>query len=148
MNMATGFDRRHPRSVILIRVLVTAWLLALTGILLAYGYWGWALLTLAGAVANIVWAANAVGLPCSRVPSRLLPIVPPSLQTTVDRCGQLALHRTVAVRPTGHLPAIRRKPTRVNSLCTAATANPLAPIRLDGAGSRPEFPSLFERPKL
>ena len=54
MNMATGFDRRHPRSVILIRVLVTAWLLALTGILLAYGYWGWALLTLAGAVANIV----------------------------------------------------------------------------------------------
>ncbi len=56
MNMATGFDRKHPRSVILIRVLVTAWLLALTGILLAYGYWGWALVTLAGAVANIVWA--------------------------------------------------------------------------------------------
>ena len=56
MNMATGFDRKHPRSVILIRVLVTAWLLALTGILLAYGYWGWALLTLAGAVANVVWA--------------------------------------------------------------------------------------------
>jgi hypothetical protein len=56
MNMVTGFDRKHPRSVILIRVLVTAWLLALTGILLAYGYWGWALLTLAGAVANIVWA--------------------------------------------------------------------------------------------
>jgi hypothetical protein len=42
--------------VILIRVLVTAWLLALTGILLAYGYWGWALLTIAGAVANSVWA--------------------------------------------------------------------------------------------
>jgi hypothetical protein len=38
------------------RVLVTAWLLALTGILLAYGYWGWALLTLAGAVAHSVWA--------------------------------------------------------------------------------------------
>ena len=54
--MATGFDRKHPRSVILIRVLVTAWLLALTGILLADGYWGWALLTLAGAVANGVWA--------------------------------------------------------------------------------------------
>jgi hypothetical protein len=53
MNMATGFDRRHPRSTILIRVLVTLWLLALTGVLLvAYGYWGWALLTLAGAVAN------------------------------------------------------------------------------------------------
>ncbi len=50
--MATGFDRRHPRGVIIIRALVTAWLLALTGILLAYGYWGWALLTIAGAVAN------------------------------------------------------------------------------------------------
>ena len=37
-------------------VLVTAWLLALTGILLAYGYWGWALLTLAGAVGNSVLA--------------------------------------------------------------------------------------------
>ena len=56
MNMATGFDRRHPRGVILTRVLVTAWLLALTGILLAYGYWGWALVTLAGAVANLIWA--------------------------------------------------------------------------------------------
>lgn len=40
----------------LIRVLVTAWLLGLTGILLARGYWGWALLTLAGAGANIVLA--------------------------------------------------------------------------------------------
>jgi len=50
------FDRRHPRSVILIRVLVTAWLLGLTGVLLAYGYWGWALLTIAGAVANAVLA--------------------------------------------------------------------------------------------
>jgi cytochrome b subunit of formate dehydrogenase len=38
------------------RVLVTAWLLALTGILLAYGDWIWSLLTIAGAVANIVWA--------------------------------------------------------------------------------------------
>jgi hypothetical protein len=56
MNVATGFDRRHPRSVILVRVLVTAWLVALTGILLAYGSRGWALLTLAGAMANIVWA--------------------------------------------------------------------------------------------
>jgi hypothetical protein len=56
MSMATDFDRKHPRSVILIRVLVTAWLLALTGILLAHGYWGWALVTAAGAVANIVWA--------------------------------------------------------------------------------------------
>jgi CHASE2 domain-containing sensor protein len=54
--MNTGFDRGHPRSVILIRVVVTAWLLALTGILLAYGYWGWALVTVAGAVVNGVWA--------------------------------------------------------------------------------------------
>ena len=56
MNMVTGFDRRHPHGVILIRVLVTAWLLAATGILLADGYWGWALLTIAGAVANGVLA--------------------------------------------------------------------------------------------
>ena len=54
--MVTGFGRRHPRGVIITRVLVTAWLLALTGVLLAYGYWGWALLTLAGALANIVLA--------------------------------------------------------------------------------------------
>jgi CHASE2 domain-containing sensor protein len=56
MNTSTGFDRRHPRGVILIRVLVIVWLLVLTGILLAYGYWGWALVTIAGAVANGVWA--------------------------------------------------------------------------------------------
>ena len=56
MNMATGFDGRHPRAAIIIRVLVTAWLLALTGILLADGYWGWALVTIAGAVANAVLA--------------------------------------------------------------------------------------------
>jgi hypothetical protein len=52
----TRFGGRHPRSVIVIRVLAAAWLLALTGVLLAYGYWGWALLTIAGAVANAVWA--------------------------------------------------------------------------------------------
>jgi hypothetical protein len=56
MNSGTSFDRRHPRSVLVIRVVVTAWLLALTGILLANGYWGWALLTLAGAIANSVLA--------------------------------------------------------------------------------------------
>ena len=56
MSMVTGFDRRHPRGVIVTRVLVTAWLLALTGVLLAYGHWGWALLTLAGAVAHGIWA--------------------------------------------------------------------------------------------
>jgi hypothetical protein len=55
--MMTGFDRRqHPRRVIIIRALVTVWLLGLTGILLADGYWGWALVTVAGAVANIVLA--------------------------------------------------------------------------------------------
>ena len=52
----TRFGGRHPHSVIVIRVLATAWLLALTGVLLAYGYWGWAVLTIAGAVANAVWA--------------------------------------------------------------------------------------------
>ena len=56
MNMASGFDRRHPRAAITIRVLVVAWLLAATGILLAYGYWVWALVTIAGAVANAVLA--------------------------------------------------------------------------------------------
>ena len=59
MIMATGFDRRHRRTAILIRVLVAVWLVVLTIILLAYGYWGWALLTLAGAVANIVLAYRA-----------------------------------------------------------------------------------------
>jgi len=59
MDMATGFDRRHRRTAILIRVLVAVWLVVLTIILLAYGYWGWALLTLAGAVANIVLAYRA-----------------------------------------------------------------------------------------
>jgi len=54
MSMATGFDRRRPRVVIVIRALVTVWLIALTCILLAYGYWGWALLTFAGAIANFV----------------------------------------------------------------------------------------------
>ena len=37
-------------------MLVTAWLLGLTGFVLANGYWGWALVTLAGAVANSVLA--------------------------------------------------------------------------------------------
>jgi hypothetical protein len=54
--MATGFDRRHPRGVIVIRGLVAVWLIALTGVLLAYGYWGWALITAAGAAVNGAWA--------------------------------------------------------------------------------------------
>jgi hypothetical protein len=56
MTMATGFDHKHPRAVIIIRLLVTVWLLALTGMLLAYSYWGWSLLTLAGAAVNFGWA--------------------------------------------------------------------------------------------
>jgi hypothetical protein len=56
MNMAAGFGGRRPRTVIVIRVLVTAWLIGLTLTLLAYGHWGWALLTLAGAIANSVLA--------------------------------------------------------------------------------------------
>jgi len=59
MIMATGFDRRHRRTAVLIRELVAVWLVVLTVILLAYGYWGWALLTLAGAVANSVLANRA-----------------------------------------------------------------------------------------
>jgi len=54
--MITGFSRRHPRGVILTRVLVALWLLALTGILLAVGYWGWAILTFVGAMVHLVWA--------------------------------------------------------------------------------------------
>jgi hypothetical protein len=44
-------------------VLVTAWLCGLTGILLADGYWGWALLTFAGAAANIALAYRASRTP-------------------------------------------------------------------------------------
>ena len=54
--MVSGFDRKHPRGVIVTRVLVAAWLLALTGILLAYGYWAWALLTFVFVVVHGVWA--------------------------------------------------------------------------------------------
>ena len=57
--MVTDFDRRHSGSVIVLRLLVTAWLIALTGFLVATGYWGWALLTAAGAVANF-WVACLV----------------------------------------------------------------------------------------
>jgi hypothetical protein len=56
VNVVTNFDRRYPRSVILIRALVTVWLIIATGILLSFGYWGWSLLTLAGAAANAVLA--------------------------------------------------------------------------------------------
>ena len=42
--------------MILTRGLVAVWLVVLTGILLAYGYWGVALFTLAAAVVHFVWA--------------------------------------------------------------------------------------------
>ena len=53
------WDHRKPRRAITIRVIVGIWLILLTGILLADGYWGWALLTGAGAVANVglAWLA-------------------------------------------------------------------------------------------
>jgi hypothetical protein len=41
-----------PRSAIIIRLVVTLWLIALTVILVLDGYWGWSILTGAGAVAN------------------------------------------------------------------------------------------------
>ncbi len=61
MDVATGLVRRHPRGVILTRGLVAAPLVVLTGILLAYGYWGAALFALAAAVvhggdAGVRWA--------------------------------------------------------------------------------------------
>ena len=46
-------DRREPRRAITIRLVVGIWLILLTVILLSEGYWGWALLTGAGAVANL-----------------------------------------------------------------------------------------------
>jgi len=42
--------------VIIIRAVVTVWLLIVTGVLVAFGQWGWALLVLVGAVANVVVA--------------------------------------------------------------------------------------------
>jgi hypothetical protein len=43
---------RKPRRAITIRLVVGIWLILLTVILLSEGYWGWALLAGAGAVAN------------------------------------------------------------------------------------------------
>jgi hypothetical protein len=52
-------DKRKPRRVIAIRLVVVVWLIALTAILLYEGYWGWALVTGAGAAANfgLAWLA-------------------------------------------------------------------------------------------
>jgi hypothetical protein len=50
---------RKPRRAITIRLVVGIWLILLTVILLSEGYWGWALLTGAGTVANfgLAWLA-------------------------------------------------------------------------------------------
>jgi len=48
------------QGIVVIRVLVIAWLAALTVILLVSGHWGWAILTGAGAVANAVFAAYRI----------------------------------------------------------------------------------------
>ena len=50
--MANSFDRRHPRIGIGVRALVTLWLVVLTAILIGYGLWLVALVTIVGAVAN------------------------------------------------------------------------------------------------
>ena len=57
-NLAGNY--RKPRRAIIIRLVVGIWLILLTVILLSEGYWGWALLTGAGAVANsgLAWLAN------------------------------------------------------------------------------------------
>jgi hypothetical protein len=47
-----AWANREPRRAIIIRLVVGIWLTLLTVILLSGGYWGWALLTGAGAVAN------------------------------------------------------------------------------------------------
>jgi O-antigen/teichoic acid export membrane protein len=56
-NRAGGY--RKPRLVITIRLVVSVWLILLTVILVSRGYWGWALLTGAGTVANLglAWLA-------------------------------------------------------------------------------------------
>jgi hypothetical protein len=52
-------DYRKPRPAITVRLVVGVWLILLTVILLSEGYWGWALLTGAGTVANfgLAWLA-------------------------------------------------------------------------------------------
>jgi len=47
-----AWDYCKPRRAITIRLVVGIWLILLTVIILSEGYWGWALLTGAGAVAN------------------------------------------------------------------------------------------------
>jgi hypothetical protein len=56
-----AWDYRKPRRVITIRPVVGIWLTLLTVILLSEGYWGWALLTGAGSVANLGLAGSPIG---------------------------------------------------------------------------------------
>ncbi len=56
MSTTVGTNNRNRRGVLIIRAVVTAWLLVVAGVLVAYGQWGWALLVLVGAVANVVVA--------------------------------------------------------------------------------------------
>ena len=54
-----AWNYRKPRRAVTIRLVVGIWLILLTVILLSEGYWGWALLTGAGAAANLrlAWLA-------------------------------------------------------------------------------------------
>ena len=65
MKMNLAWDHRHPYLSVSIRMLAGIWLVVLTAILLAYGYWGWAILTAAGAVANL-WIGCLVWLRTDR----------------------------------------------------------------------------------
>ena len=56
-----AWDYRKPRRAITIRLVVGIWLTVLIVILLSEGYWGWALLTGAGAVANFSLAGSPTG---------------------------------------------------------------------------------------
>lgn len=52
MKRGLAWDYREPGRAITSRLVVGIWPTLLTVILLPEGYWGWALLTGAGAVAN------------------------------------------------------------------------------------------------
>lgn len=51
-----------PLTVLVVRVLVMTWLLVLASALLAYGFWGWALLSAAGAGAHLWCLVRGPGL--------------------------------------------------------------------------------------
>jgi hypothetical protein len=58
-----AWDYRKPRRTITIRQVVGTWLILLIMILLTKGYWGWALLTGTGTVANF----GLIGLAYRRI---------------------------------------------------------------------------------